>query len=147
MINSERLKWGNNQTQFPGYVINQSKSSVRLLLLKRVYLYWKYEFSRRCCMYFIKTIHSPVETFLDFRFNNPKLRTILEKVYFGKFGKQESFLKLLRKICKNNLSKNSLFFSRYKLSVYNFTKKKTLLWVYNKDAIKILKPSLLSASW
>ena len=97
-------------------------------------------------MYFIKTIHSPVETFLDFRFNNPKLRTILEKVYFGKFGKQESFLKLLRKICKNNLSKNSLFFSRYKLSVYNFTKKKPLLWVYNKDAIKILKPSLLSAS-
>ena len=97
-------------------------------------------------MYFIKTIHSPVETFLDFRFNNPKLRTILEKVYFGKFGKQESFLKLLIKFVKTTCQRIRYFFQGTSFQSTILQKKTTLLWVYNKDAIKILKPSLLSAS-
>ena len=40
-----------------------------------------------------------------------------------KFEKQKNFLKILRKMCKNYLRKNSSFLSSYKLSVFNFTKK------------------------
>ena len=57
--------------------------SVMLLLLKRVYLYWKYEFSRKCYAYFIKRIHSLVETFFGFYLS--KLRAVLIKVYSGMF--------------------------------------------------------------
>ena len=57
--------------------------SVMLLLLKRVYLYWKYEFSRKCCAYFIKRTHSLVETFFDFYLS--KLRAVLTKVYSEMF--------------------------------------------------------------
>ena len=57
--------------------------SVMLLLLKRVYLYWKYEFSRKCYAYFIKRIHSLVETFFGFYLS--KLRAVLIKVYSEMF--------------------------------------------------------------
>ena len=101
VINFEQLKWANSQALFPRSVLSHNKSSVILLLLKRVYLYWKYEFSRKCDLYFIKRIHSPVETFFNFRLIKSVLRIVLIKMCFGKFQKQESFLKLLRKMCKN----------------------------------------------
>ena len=98
---------------------------------------------------FIKRVHSPIDTFLDFQdfLDKSKLRVVLRKVYFGKFEKARKFPKNAQKNAWKVLVKE--FFSSYKpqfFSSHNFTNKKTLLWVYNKDSIKILKPSLLSAS-
>ena len=54
-------------------------------------------------MYFIKRIHSPIETFLDFRLNKSKLRIRLIKVSLKMFEKDNYILKMLRKMCKNYL--------------------------------------------
>lgn len=126
--NSEELKWAHFQTQFPRSVINENKSSIILLLLKRVYLNWMYDFSGRCHMYSIKMIYFLVETILDFSLNKPRLRIVLIKVCFRKFCKQENFPKMLIKFCKNYFRKKFFSFQSCSLSAYNFTKKK-LLWV------------------
>ena len=62
-----------------------------------------------------------------------------------KFEKPELFLKMLRKMWKKLPVKEFIFF---KLQTFNlqFYKKMTLLWGYNQDFIKILKPPFLSAS-
>ena len=114
-----------------------------LLPLRRVYLYWKYEFLSKCCMCFIKRIHSPAGKFLNFRINKSKLRIVLIKVCFEMFYKHKYFLKMLRKICKNYLWKNSLKVTNFQPRILQ--KKTPLLWVYNKDFIDVLKLCLLSA--
>ena len=89
-----------------------------LLLLKRVYLYWKYEFSRKCRLYFIKRIHWPIETSLDFFKASQKF---LIKLCFRKLVKQENFLKILRKLCKNYLW-NIFFFKLQAFSLQSYKK-------------------------
>ena len=91
-------------------VINQNKFSVMLLLLRRAYLYWKYKYLRKCGIEFIKRIHSPIEMFLDFCLNKSKLWIVLTKLCFRKFYKKESFLRMLRKMCKKYLWKYPFFF-------------------------------------
>ena len=101
---------------------------------------------------FIKRVHSPIDTFLYFQdfLDKSKLRVVLRKVYFGKFERARKFPKNAQKNAWKVLVKEFVFFfASYKaqfFSSHNFTNKKTLLCVYNKDSIKILKPSLLSAS-
>ena len=101
---------------------------------------------------FIKRVHSPIDTFLDFQdfLDKSKLRVVLRKVYFGKFERARKFPKKCSEKCvKSTCERIRFFFASYKAQFFSsqdFTNKKTLLCVYNKDSIKILKPSLLSAS-
>ena len=82
--------------------------SVMLLLLKRVYLYWKYEFSRKCYAYFIKRIHSLVETFFGFYLS--KLRAVLIKVYSEMF---EMFI-IFHKKCSEKYVKTTFSLQFYR---------------------------------
>ena len=72
-------------------------------------------------MYFIKRIHSSIETFLDFCLNKSKLRIGLIKVSSKMLEKDNYILKMLRKMCKNYLWKNSLKVTKLQPS---FLKKK-----------------------
>ena len=87
-------------------------------------------------MYFIKRTLSPAGKFEDFSLSKSKLRIILIKA------------RTFPKNAEKNVKKATCERIFLKLQTFNlqFYKKMTLLWGYNNDFIKILKPPFLSAS-